>query len=259
MLIANVDAVLRVRTSGHDRLWAADVSLVPLSKDMTSALATFEERVIPELATLAERAGRALTVSCHPRLISAEVTRNDRKRQISADVASVLQAASKAISSGQDHLPTLNDELRLQILVHDYPEHAHGSSVDFMPFVGGTDPDVAAQLRRDLTPPVRGKLNKQLRSPRQAGYPTLLVLDQRGHGGLAVPTNFLASQVTIRTVVEECLADFPRVLDACVLVDSKDQVIELIGTVGVPRYDSARTDLAGLARFNKGAHERSGA
>jgi hypothetical protein len=134
-------------------------------------------------------------------------------------------------------MPAPDDDLRLQILVHDYPEHADGSSVAFMPFMGGTDPDIAAQLRRDLAPQVRKKLNKQLRTPRQAGYPTLLVLDRAGHGAMPVPTNFLPSQTTIRMIVEECLADRPGVLDACVLVTPVDQVIELIGTAGVPCHD----------------------
>ncbi|MGI5518405.1 hypothetical protein [Streptomyces sp. CA-106131] len=233
----DVDALLRVRGSDGDRVWAADVCLLPLPQEMTSAVASFEERVVPELAKLAEQAGRALTVSCHPRLFSPDSTRNDRKRQVAADTVAITQAAAQALASGQDHLPAFDDELRLQIFVHDYPKHADGSAVAFMPFVGGTDPDIANQVRRDLAPHVREKLDKQLRAPRQAGHPTVLILDQKGHGGMAVPTNFLASPATIRGVVEECLADFPGVLDACVLVTPEDQVIELIGAVGVPRHD----------------------
>ncbi|MET9110064.1 hypothetical protein [Streptomyces zhihengii] len=193
---------------------------------------------MPELEKLAEQAERALTVSCHPRLFSQDVTQNSRRRQMAADTSAVVQAASKALSAGQDHLPAPEDELRLQMLVHDFPEHADGSRVAFMPFVGGTAPDLAAQLGRDLAPHVREKLNKQLRTPRQAGHPTLLVLDQAGHGGMPVPTNFLPSQATICRVVEECLADFPGVLDACVLMTPGNQVIELIGVVGVPCHDS---------------------
>ncbi|MFK4272554.1 hypothetical protein [Streptomyces milbemycinicus] len=233
----DVDALLLVRNGDSDRAWAADVCVIPLPQDMPGAVASFEEQVVPELAKLAEQAGRALTVSCHPRLFAPDSTRNGRKRQTAADIAAIRQAADQALAAGQDHLPAPDDELRLQIFVHDYPKHADGSTVEFMPFVGGTDPDIAAQVRRDLAPHVREKLNKQLRAPRQAGYPTALVLDQKGHGGMAVPTNFLASQATIRGVVEECLADFPGVLDACVLVTPEDQVIELIGSVGVPCHD----------------------
>ncbi|MGO4417222.1 hypothetical protein AB4Z54_00195, partial [Streptomyces sp. MCAF7] len=234
-----VDALLRVRSSDSDRVWAADVCTIPLPQAMPGAVASFKKRVVPELEKLAEQAGRALTVSCHPRLFSQDESKNARKRQTAADTSAVVQAASRALSFGQDHLPASDDDLRLRILVHDYPKHADGSSVAFMPFVGGTDPDIAAQLRRDLAPHVREKLNKQLKTPRQAGHPTLLVLDQAGHGGMPVPTNFLPSQATIRIVVEECLADFPGVLDACVLVTPEDNAIEMIGAVGVPCHDPA--------------------
>ncbi len=233
----DVDALLRVRSNDGDRVWAADVCVVPLPKDIVGAVAAFNSRVVPELAKLAEEAGSALTVSCHPRLFLEDASRNDRKRQMTADAAVVIQAAEGSLSSGQDHMPDPDDDLGLQILVHDYPEHGDGSRVAFMPFVGGTDADIAAQLRRDLAPHVREKLNKQLRAPRQAGHPTVLVLDQAGHEGMALPTNFLASPPTIRRVIEECLADFPTVLDACVLVTPRDQIIELIGTIGVPCHD----------------------
>ncbi|MFE5797853.1 hypothetical protein ACFQ8C_35460, partial [Streptomyces sp. NPDC056503] len=102
-----VDALLRVRNGDSDRVWAADVCTVPLPQAMPGAVASFEKRVVPELEKLAEQAGRALTVSCHPRLFSQDVAQNSRKRQMAADTSAVVQAASKALSAGQGALSKL--------------------------------------------------------------------------------------------------------------------------------------------------------
>jgi hypothetical protein len=229
-----VDALLRVRAADGERVWAADVCTVPLPNDMPGALRAFEARALPELTRLAKGAGRAVTISLHPRLFPPRTSRGDQRRQHAADLAAILRAAEQALASGEDLLPAPDDELKLQIFVHDEPTHADGTAVAFMPFVGGTNPDITAQLRRDLAPAVLKKLSEQLRTPHEAGYPTLLILDQVGHGEMAVPTNFLASPGTIRTVVAECVTERPGVLNACLLVTRDHELVDLLGQVGRP-------------------------
>ncbi|KWX03236.1 hypothetical protein LI90_4287 [Carbonactinospora thermoautotrophica] len=237
--VLNVDALLRVRCADEERIWAADVCTVPLPQEVAGAIQAFEQRTLPELDQVACEAGRALTVAYRPRLFPDRVDAKTRKRRHDADAEAAVEAARQAARLGRDHPPKSGDELGLQILLHDRPTHADGSRVSFAPFVSGSGASITDQLRRDLAPHVCEKLDKQLKGPRTTGYPTVLVLDQHGHPGMRVPTNFLASPATIRLVLGECVAKHPGVLDACVLIDPNNRVWELIGRIGTPVHDTA--------------------
>jgi hypothetical protein len=78
-----------------------------------------------------------------------------------------------------------------------------------------------------LAGPLDKKLNSQLKRAKALGYPTLLILDQVGNEGMPAGTAWLPSADAVATIVAQCAAAYPGVLNAAILAQLDGSLVQV--------------------------------
>lgn len=221
-----VEAVLAVGPDGAQEQWAVDVMTVPVPASAAAGIAEARQQLQGPAAQLAASAHRAVTISIRiPAGNSAE-----RK----AYYQNVLTRVEEALRTGSDYYDASGKDLATQVLLSDGeflgdPSGPHGAMrVHLVPFTGGT-PDLLAELQSTLVAPLDKKLGNQLKRAKGHGYHTLLLLDQVGNESMPAGTTWLPSASAVETTVAQRVAAHPGVLDAAVLAQPGDSLVQVFG------------------------------
>ena len=221
-----VEAVLAVGPDGAQVQWAVDVMTVPVPASTAAGMAEARQQLHVPAAQLAEGAHRAVTISIRiPAGDSAE-----RK----AYYQGVLTRVEEALRTGSDYYDASGKDPATQVLLSDGeflgdPSGSHGAvRVHLVPFTGGT-PDLLVELQSTLVAPLDKKLGNQLKRTKGHGYHTLLLLDQVGNQSMPAGTTWLPSAGAVGTIAAQRVAAYPGVLDAAVLAQPDDWLVQVFG------------------------------
>jgi pimeloyl-ACP methyl ester carboxylesterase len=217
-----VEAVLTLSDDEQSVQWAVDVMGVGWNSRLGTSVADMHDELLARLTAVATAAGHGLVVSYAP-------VQGGRK-QAAAYIDSVVDAAAEALASagGADGRYTMDAQTQIHVLrspraAGDEPVHLAYTMVD--------TPDVAAQLRSTLVPPLLKKLDRQMRRAHAAGYPTMLLLDRQG-GDPRAGGNWIASSSTIGQVVGQAIAQHGHATNSHVI----DLVLLIQGDTTAPIY-----------------------
>ncbi len=146
----------------------------------------------------------------------------------------VLTRVEEALRTGSDYYDASGKDPATQVLLSDGeflgdPSGSHGAvRVHLVPFTGGT-PDLLVELQSTLVAPLDKKLGNQLKRAKGHGYHTLLLLDQVGNQSMPAGTTWLPSAGAVGTIAAQRVAAYPGVLDAAVLAQPDDSLVQVFG------------------------------
>ncbi len=219
-----VEAVLAVGSDGAQAEWAVDVMTVPVPAGTAAGIAEARQQLHVPAAQLAERAHRAVTITIR---IPDSAGRKTYYQE-------VLARVEEALRTGNDYYDASGKDPATQVLLSDGeffgdPSGPRGAvRVHLVPFTGGSA-DLLAELQSTLVAPLDKKLGNQLRRAKDHGYHTLLALDQVGNESMPAGTTWLPSASAVGTTVAQRVAAHPGVLDAAVLAQPGDSLVQVFG------------------------------
>ncbi|GHF35393.1 hypothetical protein FHX82_007058 [Amycolatopsis bartoniae] len=214
-----VDALIRVIEDGYDAAWAADVCLASRSFDpkLPAAMNQLREILLPPLSDLAARAGHHVSLSCRAYVRLPGVSRNEWRRMLNGYVRNVYDRAVMALvrpdKEWYDH----------EVGIYWHPD---SSDFDVEPVrLQFYDPFRMEGFRFSRAVPL--KLTKQLKRAHDAGYPTLLILDQKPPSYVTWLSNTCPDPHELGEAMAFLVGRHRASLSACVLVDHDDSVHEI--------------------------------
>jgi hypothetical protein len=221
-----VDAVIRVVEDGYDAAWAADVCLASRKFDpkLPSAMNQLREVLLPPVTRLATEAGQHVSVSCRAYVRLPGVSRNEWRRMLNGYVRNVYDRAVMAL------LRPDKEWYDPEVGIYWRPDSADfdGEPVRLQFY----DPFGMEGFRFSRAVPL--KLTNQLKRAHDAGYPTLLILDQKAPNYVTWINNICPEPYELGEAMAFLVGQHKATLDACVLVDHDDSVHEIYRRVGKP-------------------------
>jgi len=223
-----VEAVLAIGPAGAQRNWAADVMTVPVPPGVAEGMNEATQQLLAPAAALAAQAHRAVTISIR----SQAGSKGDRE----AYYKRVLALVEEAFRTGHDYYDASGEDPVTQVVLLDGeffgdPSGAHGAERVRLATATGNGANVLAELQQTLPAPLDKKLSNQLNRAKTLGYPTVLILDQLGNEAMPAGTNWLPSADAIRTVIGQCDAAHPGVLDSAVLAGRDGSLTQVFGSI----------------------------
>ncbi len=220
-----VDAIIRVAEGDYEDEWAADVCLTSKKFDprIPAAMKQLEEALIGPLTQLATNVNRSLRINCCAYVKPDRVSRREWAAMMSGYHRNIWDRALMALtrSSGE----WLDSEVSI---MWDRPESAPKGHPVLMSY---RDPFINESF--SFSPKVRKKLEGQLSRAREAGYRTLLILDQDPPRSTPWVGDIIPTPYEIGEGIAFAVAHCRTTLDAGILVNYST-VHEVYGRVGKP-------------------------
>ncbi|MDH6112316.1 hypothetical protein P3T36_003728 [Kitasatospora sp. MAP12-15] len=224
-----VDALIEVVESGSTRMWAADVCLASKKFDprTPAAMAALKRSLLPRLEVLAAEVGRAVMVGCRPYVRSSD--RNPKEWaalmvEYEQNIYDRVWMAARRVS-GMWHDAEVGISWQ-----------GEGSTFPWgRVMLSYYDARINEGFR--FSEAVHKKLENQLPRARAAGYPTLLILDQKAPDYVDWVINSEPTPFDIGQGLAFSTSYLKAKLDAAVLVNSDDSVHEVYGKVSCETQD----------------------
>ncbi|WP_285645392.1 hypothetical protein [Lentzea sp. NBRC 102530] len=208
----------------YDTMWAADVCLASRKFDprLPAAMNGLRQLLIPPLTELAEQVGLRATVGCRAYVRLTGISRNEWKRMTNSYVRNIYDRAVMALMRPDKEW--YDSEVGIHWLPNDAQPNSERVTLHFY------DPFIYEGFR--FSKAVHLKLTNQLPRARAAGYPTLLILDQKSPRYVDWTVNIAPEPLEIGEGIAFLVANRGVRLDACVLVNHDDSIHEIYHTVG---------------------------
>lgn len=226
-----VDALIRVvMADSYDCVWAADVCLASKKFDPRIPAATKElqKALTPQITAVARAANRRVTVLCRAYLRPEKVSGREWRILMREYHQNIFDRAVMALMRPNGEWT----DAEVSILWRGAPENDNEDLVR----MSYNDPFIHEGF--SFSPTVRKKLQGQLRLAREAGYPTMLILDQQPPSYMPWIGNIMPTPYEIGEGIAFAVASVRAKLDACILVEHEDRVHEVYGKVGEPESPS---------------------
>ncbi len=218
-----VDALIEVAAAGASRTWAADITLASKKFDprIPAAMKDLEDNLLPRLEELAAKLSRAVMVGCKPFVRSHRHTNKQWKALMREYQDNIYDRAVVAAlrPSGQ----WFDSEVGI---TWQGPGSSFG---DRRVFLSYNDPKIEEGFR--FSHSVEKKLQVQLARAQAAGYPTILILDQKPPSYVRWVSNSEPTPYDIGCGLAFATSWLKGKLDVGVLVQSDDSVHEVYGTL----------------------------
>jgi hypothetical protein len=224
-----VDALLRVKAEHYEGLWAVDLCLASHGFDpqFPAAMRALEQQLRPKLDALAAQVQWGLTVTCTATLRPPRVSRNEWRRMMYEYERNIIDRARLAFLRQPDH-EWYDSEVGIRWLP-GAPAGLNGELVELT----FTNPLTHAGFR--FSRAVSLKLKGQLKRAHEAGYPTLLILDQKAPSYVRWVSHTLPEPVHLGEGLSFLASRYKASLNAGALIDYDNVVHEIYGTFGDPR------------------------
>lgn len=218
-----VDAIVRVVEGEYGQLWAADVCLVSKKFDprIPAAMRELSDALLPSLVPLAEKLGKTLRLLCRAYVRPDNVSGKEWQILMREYYTNIFDRAIMAMTrptgewtDAEVSILWLNEDEKIEERVR----------------ISYSDPFINESFA--FAPKVRKKLGGQLLRAREAGYPTLLILDQVAPNYVPWISNTLPEPYEIGEGIAFAVAHLRTRLDAGVLVNDDENVHEVYGRVG---------------------------
>ncbi|WP_370130595.1 hypothetical protein [Streptacidiphilus sp. EB103A] len=219
-----VDALIEVTEGGASRTWAADIALASkkFDRQIPAAMKQLEDNLLPRLEELAAKFDRAVMVGCKPFVRSDRHTRNGWNalmREYEENIF-VRVAVAAVRPTGMWH----DSEVSISW-------QGPGSSFweGRRVLLSYHDPKIEEGFR--FSPAVEKKLQVQLARAQAAGYPTILILDQKPPTYVRWTINSEPTPYDIGCGLAFATSWLKGKLDVGVLVQSDDSVHVVYGSL----------------------------
>jgi len=226
-----VDAIIRVINGDHDEEWAADVCLASKKFDprLPPAMKELEAALTPPLTQLATLANRVLWISCCAHVRPDRVPSKEWRALMNEYYINIYDRA--VIALARPNGEWTDSEVGIRWFEHGLEANEKRVVLSYRhPFLHESFA---------FSPKVRLKLTGQLRRARDAGYRTLLILDQESPAYMPWISNIVPTPYEIGEGIAFAVAHCRTTLDAGVLVDDST-VHEVYGRVGETTQSLAR-------------------
>lgn len=220
-----VDALLRVIDNDHDERWAADVCLASKKFDarIPAAMKELQNALMTPLTELAEKADRTLTISCRAYVRLDRVPRKEWNGMMGGYHRNIWDRVIMALLRPTGEWTDAEVSIRWSA----------AGAPRIGPRVLMSYQDPFSNEAFAFSPKVRRKLEGQLTRARNAGYRTLLILDQEPPNYVPWVGNILPTAYEIGEGIAFAVAHCRTTLDAAILVQDSS-VHEVYGRVGKP-------------------------
>ncbi|MEV6013752.1 hypothetical protein AB0M29_44375, partial [Streptomyces sp. NPDC051976] len=222
--VLTVDALIEVTEGGASRTWAADIALASKKFDgnIPAAMKALEQNLLPRLEALAAQLSRAVMVGCKPYVRSDRHTRGEWRSLMGEYEDNiydrVFMAAMRPSGEWHDSEVTISWQGATSAL-------ADGRRV----LLSYHDPKIEEGFR--FSPAVEKKLQNQLARAQAAGYPTMLILDQKPPTYVRWALNSEPTPYNIGCGLAFVTSWLKGKLDVGVLVQSDDSVHVVYGSL----------------------------
>lgn len=219
-----VDALIEVTEDGTSRTWAADITLASKKFDprIPAAMKDLEDNLLPRLEDLAAKVGRAVMVGCKPFVRSHRHTSKQWKALMREYQDNIYDRAvvSAFRASGQ----WFDSEVGI---TWQGPGSSFGEGRRVL--LSYHDPKIEEGFR--FSHSVEKKLQVQLARAQAAGYPTILILDQKPPIYVRWASNSEPTPYDIGCGLAFATSWLKGKLDVGVLVQPDDSVHEVYGSL----------------------------
>ena len=221
-----VEAVLAVGPDGAQEQWAVDVMTVPVPASTAAGMAEARQqlqcqpRSLPRARTGPSRSASASLPGTAPGVKPITRRCSPALRKPFALEATITTRAAR-IRQPRCCFQTGSSSLTRQDLT--------AQCACTWPRLPEAAPDLLAELQSTLVAPLDKKLGNQLKRAKDHGYHTLLLLDQVGNESMPAGTTWLPSASAVGTTVAQRVAAYPGVLDAAVLAQPGDSLVQVFG------------------------------
>ena len=220
-----VDAIIRVAEDGYEEEWAADVCLISKKFDprIPAAMRQLEAVLIGPLTELATNANRGLRINCCAYVKPDRVPRKEWAAMMSGYHRNIWDRAVMALTR------STGEWLDAEVSIMWSP--LGQTPWDPRALMSYRDPFINESF--SFSPKVRKKLEGQLSRAREAGYHTLLILDQEPPRSTPWIGDIIPTPYEIGESMAFAVAHCRTRLDAGILVNYSS-VHEVYGRVGKP-------------------------
>jgi thiol-disulfide isomerase/thioredoxin len=218
-----VDAIIRVVEGDYEEEWAADVCLTSkkFNPHFPPAMKELQNAILAPLTELAQKVNRTLSINCRVYVRPEKVSSKQWKTMMAGYHRNIYDRVVMALfrPDGEWTDPEVSVVWRVPGEVTNGPQVRMSYG----------DPYVYEGFQ--FSPAVRRKLEGQLRRARDAGYRTLLVLDQEPPRNTPWIGDILPTPYEIGEGIAFAVAHCRTTLDAAVLVNDSS-VYEVYHRVG---------------------------